>query len=146
MTDGLYRLAYYSRNALPDAADVVEEVGRIIEVSRENNARAGITGALLYTEGCFAQILEGDYQAIERAFEAIQNDERHTAVVPLQFERIAERGFGLWSMAYVGTQQDGPADVLGRTAPAPFDPANCSGAELFGILRDVLREQERGVA
>jgi hypothetical protein len=131
VTDALYRLAYYSLNALPGDRDAAAEVQRILAASRRNNARARITGALLFTRGRFAQILEGDYAAVERVFETIQNDERHTGVVPLQFEAVPERGFGPWSMAY------------GVGVAADFDPATCTGAEMFRVLRAVLLAQER---
>lgn len=146
MTATLYRLAYYSLNALPTGQDTEAEVRRILEVSRRNNARADITGALLYTSGCFAQILEGDYAAVERTFETIQNDERHTAIVPLQFEQVSERGFGPWSMAYVGTDRNAIAETLGLASAEDFDPASCDGADLFKVLHDVLRAQEHDAA
>ncbi len=146
MTDTLYRLAYYSLNALPSGEDTEVEVRRILEVSRRNNAKAGITGALLYTNGCFAQILEGDYAAVERTFETIQNDERHTAIVPLQFEKVSARGFGPWSMAYVGTDENAIAETLGLARAEDFYPARCDGAELFKVLHGVLLAQERGAA
>ena len=46
--DDLCRLIYVSRNLLEGPAEAVEqEVFRILEVSRRNNLRDGITGALL---------------------------------------------------------------------------------------------------
>lgn len=143
MTETLYRLAYYSLNALPGDRDAAAEVQRILEASRRNNARARITGALLFTRGRFAQILEGEYRAVERVFETIQNDERHTGVVALQFEAVPARGFGPWSMAYVGTEPEDALRYDGVGVSAGFDPATCTGAEMFRVLRSVLLAQER---
>lgn len=146
MTDTLYRLTYYSRSALPTGEDTEAEVRRILDVSRRNNAQADITGALLYTHGCFAQILEGGYAAVEQTFERIQTDERHTAIVPLQCELVSERGFGPWSMAYVGRDTNAIADALGLARAEDFNPASSDGAALFEVLHGVLLGQDRGAA
>ncbi len=143
MSETIYRLAYCSRNALPADTDMEGELRRILDVARPNNARLGITGALLFSRGCFAQILEGPYAAVERVFEAIQHDERHRDVVALQFEAVGERGFGAWSMAYVGTMAEGDRRYEGIGVAADFNPANCTGAELFETLHRILLGQER---
>ena len=55
---GLYRLIYVSRNAMAgQARQLDEEIGRILASSRRNNARVGVTGALLFSADCFAQAL-----------------------------------------------------------------------------------------
>ena len=53
-------------------------IGQILAVSRRNNARAGITGALMYSGSAFAQVLEVPRLAVEAIFERIQR-ERATA-------------------------------------------------------------------
>ena len=90
----LLRLTYYSRNAIAEAgADGPGEVGRLLAVSRRNNARDGITGALLRSEGHFAQTLEGPPDAVERAFERIRRDWRHADLVVLRREPADARLF-----------------------------------------------------
>jgi hypothetical protein len=142
MPETLYRLAYYSLNALPVETDLVSEVQQILRVSRENNARAKVTGALLFNRGCFAQILEGAYSEVERTFETLQSDERHTGIVPLQFEEVSERGFGPWSMAYVGTAAEDAGRYDGVGVASDFDPKTCTAAGLFQSLHRVMLTQE----
>ena len=97
----LLRLTYYSRNAIADAcADVPREVERILAAARRNNARAGVTGALLRGETQFAQVLEGPPEAVERAFERIRRDWRHADLVVLGREAAAGRMFGGCPMAH----------------------------------------------
>ena len=76
----LYRLVYYSRNTMPGSiAEIEKGIAQILGASRQNNARADVTGALLFNKGCFAQILEGPSSGIDQTFERIQRDMRHSA-------------------------------------------------------------------
>ncbi len=110
----IFRLAYVSRNlGVADAAGLEA----ILAVSRRNNARDGVTGALLFSERCFAQVLEGPLAAVSQTFERIQLDERHGEVTVLLSERGAARRFGDWAMAYAG--EDG--DARARFAAMDFD-------------------------
>ncbi|MFC0407393.1 BLUF domain-containing protein [Roseomonas elaeocarpi] len=102
-TESLYRLIYVSRNALAGVATEMEgEVTRILEASRRNNGRDGVTGALLFNEECFAQLLEGGSAAVHQVFERIQLDPRHQDTVVLECGPASRREFGAWSMAYAG--------------------------------------------
>jgi hypothetical protein len=61
-----------ARNAFPDAA----MIRSVLEVSRRNNARDGLTGLLLVGGRRFLQVLEGPEAALEIAFARIRADER----------------------------------------------------------------------
>jgi Sensors of blue-light using FAD len=76
------------------------ELGKLLAVSRENNKRLGITGLLLYVEGNFFQVLEGERLAVESAFEEIERDPRHTHVTLIISEPISHRVFHDWSMGF----------------------------------------------
>lgn len=127
----LHRLIYVSRNRLAGSAGEVEaEVLNILEASRRNNARVGITGALLFSGDLFAQALEGPLAAVQEVFERIQRDERHRDTVVLACEPVSAREFGVWSMAYAGQIESGRYPALALPAAA--------GAGAQGVL-DVLR-------
>ena len=93
---GLHTIVYVS-HALGDVPDA--ELERILEVSRRNNTRDGITGALLHHDGSFMQCLEGDEAAVRTAYARIERDQRHGGVMVLLDEPITERSFPDWSMA-----------------------------------------------
>ena len=98
----LLRLTYYSRNAIADVCtDASREVERLLTLARRNNARDGLTGALLHSEGHFAQMLEGPPDAVERAFERIRCDWRHADLVVLRREAAGARLFEGCPMAHV---------------------------------------------
>jgi len=77
-----------------------EALDEILEQSRANNAKAEITGMLLFESGAFFQVLEGDGEQIEALYQKIRKDSRHENVTKLIFEPIEERSFGEWSMGY----------------------------------------------
>lgn len=52
----------------------------IIRVAHNRNSRYGLTGALLFLDGCFIQVLEGDRFRMEERFRVIAADPRHTHV------------------------------------------------------------------
>ena len=76
------------------------EVLELLRTSRLNNERAGLTGILLYKDGNFLQVLEGEGAAVQALFEKISADPRHGGVLRLLKSEIAAREFPDWSMAF----------------------------------------------
>lgn len=70
------------------------ELEQIGEVARRNNARGGVTGMLLYADGSFLHLLEGEYLAVEEVMERISRDHRHTRITPLIDHWVQKREFG----------------------------------------------------
>ena len=138
----LHRLVYYSRNQIPAGSDMTAEVESILALSRRNNAAAGITGALMFNAGCFAQVLEGDRDVIEATFERIQQDERHGDVSLLAFDPVAGRAFGDWSMGFVGASQQGASAFGSVGAQSGFSMDKITGDNLFKVLHDLALEEE----
>lgn len=137
----LFRLVYVSRNLLPPGPEAQEEeVDRILRVSQRNNAALGVTGALLFSDDCFAQTLEGSLGAVEALFERIQLDLRHQASVVLEAGPIAEREFGAWSMAYAGRRS---SDQLRFNALTDMPCAASRGAVMAMLRGIVLRAAPR---
>jgi len=68
---------------------------------RKKNVVRGITGALVYSDGVFLQILEGDRANVQQLMVKILQDLRHGTVTVLQEGEIACAVFGRWQMAYV---------------------------------------------
>ena len=138
--EGLYRLVYYSRNAMfAYESDLNGAIARLLEVSRRNNAAVDVGGALLFNDGWFAQVLEGPREAVETVFERIQRDDRHCEVTLIAFDPCDRRRFGEWSMAYVGARDHGAS--LEPEAGA-FDPARFEGDGLIDHLSTLLIEEQ----
>ncbi len=139
----LYRLIYTSRNLLPGDEDAqAATVAGILTLSKRNNARVGVTGALLFNAGSFAQVLEGSRLAVEATFERIQRDPRHSDVSVLQCEPVASRGFPNWSMAFVGRSPRGRA-LWGEFARrTDFDIGRIEADRLFATLLAIVESEE----
>lgn len=140
----LYRLVYYSRNTVMGLEEEVRAtVDQILATSQRNNAAAGVTGALMFTEGLFAQVLEGEQAAIETVFERIQLDDRHGEVRLLSFGPTDVRVFPTWAMAFVGREAVGIAAFGHYAAKSGFDFGTANGDEIAAQLQTLLRDEER---
>lgn len=141
MPDPLYSLAYFSRNAIAgSAAEVQAQIAQILASARRNNAVHGVTGALLFSDGCFAQVLEGRRSDVEGVFEAIQGDPRHAAVTILHLHEVDSRSFGGWSMAFGGIAGVSCLPQLEDDGMSPADGilATPAGQSLLLALRNVV--------
>ncbi|HEY0147482.1 MAG TPA: BLUF domain-containing protein [Allosphingosinicella sp.] len=94
-------LLYVSQSLLK-LPDEEGELSRIIEVARQRNAELSVTGALVFTQESFAQVLEGPSAAVDTLMESIVRDPRHRHVKVVRELALAERLFAKWTMAYSG--------------------------------------------
>lgn len=138
MSTDLFRIIYCSRNIL-DRATSAASLTEILQVSRRNNGRQGVTGALLYNDGIFAQTLEGSFDAVQDVFERIQGDVRHGDVVVLEAAPVSHRIFGQWEMAYA--QPHDPARANATLTTALIQPGPGTGADILALLGHVVGDQ-----
>jgi hypothetical protein len=143
----LYRLVYFSKNRISGGpSEIAAEVQSILAASQRNNPALGVTGALIFNAGIFAQVLEGPCGGVEATFEKIQQDNRHGDVQILAFDHAVERVFARWSMGYFGQSREGQ-DLFGHIAKATgFTTNGLEGARLFQIIRDIALEEEARAA
>lgn len=120
----LVRLMYASR-AVPTVDQ--DELLAILRQCNANNPGSGITGLLCYSEGVFIQALEGGRSAVNRLYNRLAADPRHTDVTLLSYEEIDERRFAGWTMGQVNMERLNPALLLKYSATARLDPHSVSG-------------------
>ncbi len=77
-----------------------EELVRLLEKSRSNNKGLAISGMLLYLQGKFIQVLEGEREAVIKLYERIRHDPRHRKVVTVVEGESPNRIFQNWSMGF----------------------------------------------
>ena|ERR1700712_4777180 len=94
----LFQIFYVSRAT---AAFDNQAVQAILHASRRNNARVDVTGCLLFSGRCFAQVLEGDEAVVTKLAARIGADPRHNDVRFLFEGRRMEREYSDWSMGYL---------------------------------------------
>ena len=94
--DSLYQIVYTSIATEPLGKT---ELMELLKGSVRRNLQAGITGALLYYDGTFMQVLEGEQDAVVALYSKIRHDPRHHHVMPLIHGWIARRDFPEAAMA-----------------------------------------------
>ena len=77
-----------------------QDLDAILTISRFNNERDGITGMLLWADGAFIQVLEGEDDKVRETMRRISLDPRHRHVIPLVEQQAATRAFRDWSMGF----------------------------------------------
>ena len=95
----MYQITYISTAR---SGTTESDVAAILDASRRNNRRDGVTGLLASDGKRFLQVLEGGEAAVEKAYARIKADPRHRAAVILSSKSVSERQFGAWDMAFDG--------------------------------------------
>ena len=131
----LVRLLYASR-AVP-AIDH-EELVTILRQSKSHNPTVGVTGVLCFSGGIFLQVLEGGRSAVNRLYNRIAADPRHTDVEVLLYEEIGERRFASWSMGQVNMSRLNPSLLLKYSATATLDPYSVSGKVSLALFEELV--------
>ena len=85
------------------------DLNQVLDASRRNNARRGLTGLLILHEGRFFQVLEGPRAAVQARYARILGDQRHRNIHVVHDGPAERRAFGQWKMGF--------------RQPADLDPA-----------------------
>ena len=96
--ESIRQVIYISQATLPLAKRELEE---LVATASCNNKRMGVTGALLYIETSFIQVLEGAEETIASLLATIESDPRHKNMRILSDRLVDFRNFEEWSMGYV---------------------------------------------
>jgi hypothetical protein len=89
------------------------ELAELLEAARANNAKLGLTGMLLYAEGSFFQVLEGQPEVVEALYAKIERDRRHDQVTLVIKEPIPKRYFDAWTMGFYKISREELAGMSG---------------------------------
>jgi hypothetical protein len=85
----------------------------LLDECRRNNSKNEITGMLLYQDGTFFQVLEGDREVVEKLLQKIAADKRHERVTKIILEPIEQRSFAQWTMSYPNISRKELAEIPG---------------------------------
>jgi hypothetical protein len=75
------------------------ELDSILMGARRNNVSHNVTGMLLYLDGAFMQVLEGQHEEVGSIYRRILEDVRHWGAQIL-LDRECARSFPNWSMGF----------------------------------------------
>lgn len=96
----LHALVYVSRACKPMTAEVL---AAIHTHAAPQNRSAGISGCLLYRDGYFMQLLEGQRERVLALYDRIRADARHTDCRLVLESPVATRAFRDWGMVMPDT-------------------------------------------
>lgn len=133
----LVRLLYASRSKefISDATS-----DAILDSARKNNAEQGITGILcIYESGdTYLQVLEGGRAAVNKIYNNIVADERHTDVTLLAYEDIHQRRFSSWRMGKVDLGKVNRSTILRFSPTSKLDPLALQGEAALRLLEELV--------
>lgn len=129
----MYSLVYVSSaRQLFSEADLLE----LLAKSQRANERVGVTGLLLYKDGNFMQVLEGEKADVLDVHAKIARDPRHTGLLTLTQGPMEQRSFTDWSMGFRNLNSPEVRELPGYSE---FLNTPLTGAEFAG---DVVRSQK----
>jgi hypothetical protein len=80
--------------------DITKFVDESLPKIQAANNQLGITGVLLFSEGTFLQVIEGEPQAVNDLYGSIIRDGRHKQVIKLLERDAGQRSFPDWAMGW----------------------------------------------
>jgi hypothetical protein len=109
----------------------------ILEVSRVNNEKDGITGVLLFCNNNFVQCLEGSREAVNKTYARIVRDKRHQNPMIVDYRVLSTRLFSKWSMGYVPESSVTRPTLLKYAVSQNFEPRLLSGESCLRMLTEL---------
>jgi len=111
----------------------VTDLENILADARAGNKARDVTGALVYVDGVFFQILEGDEAVVRKLMADIASDTRHQSVKVFYEAPVDVRAFESWSMAYLAPTAQEMSTWAGLPATATVEE----------VLADATRDPDR---
>jgi hypothetical protein len=125
-----YQIMYSSQATEPMTVTGLEE---ILTDARTGNEARNVTGALVYVDGVFFQVIEGDKDVVHKLMGSIASDSRHHSVKVFYEAEVEVRAFESWSMAYLSPTAEQMAKWAGLPGTATVEE----------LLADISRGSQR---
>lgn len=115
------------------------EISSILDSAAKHNKRVNVTGCLYFNNKYFLQCLEGSRSVVNKLYQEIVRDDRHTDIIILDYHEIKEREFEQWSMGYV--PQTALTDGLNMKYSScnTFNPYEMSGKSALKLMVDLKK-------
>ena len=119
------QVIYISKAADDFTADGLRQ---LTQVAARNNRLRDITGALLFIDNCFIQVIEGDESSMSDLIAKIEKDPRHHNIRIISDRLEDSRYFSEWSMGLISTPDEEKPRVVRelRSVPETGDGENTS--------------------
>jgi hypothetical protein len=90
-----------------------EDISSLLHKARQYNLEHNITGILLYIDGDFLQILEGNKHDVYDLFLKIKTDTKHRGIIVVHEGKKAARQFKEWTMGFHSSSYKEITDITG---------------------------------
>jgi len=128
----MYYIIYSSYTSLPFNDEALRT---LLVKAREKNQQMGVTGMMLYFDGKFIQLIEGDEKTVKQLYETIFDDPRHDRNIILREGVTETRFFSEWSMSFKSISPEELIAVDGyKDLKAPGGINSSAAMRLFKIL------------
>jgi len=81
------------------------ELADMLIENQQNNRISNITGMLIYAEGTFMQVLEGNEEDVKNACRKMERNTRHKNIIKLAEDHLSKPNFSTWSMAFLASNR-----------------------------------------
>jgi hypothetical protein len=133
----MHHIIYMSQASKPLSP---EELVRLLIQARSVNEQHYITGALVYGDNHFLQVIEGEEKAVTTLYQRIARDYRHQQVVKLADNPIQQRRFAQWAMAFDDVSADQFKELIGCILPVQVAEQIPPDGELDQVLLAKMKE------
>jgi hypothetical protein len=130
----LVRLIYAS--TATDGVDM-NEFKRILETAQKNNANRDLTGVLCFNSRVFLQALEGSREAVNDLYAKLMRDTRHHNLAIIKYEKIEQREYSEWSMAFAAASGNNRALYLKYGMQSQFNPYGMTDTQAEMLLKEM---------
>lgn len=110
----MHHLIYLSQATRPLSTKALTY---LLDQARQANKRQQLTGALVYSNQRFIQLLEGEQAPLEQSYARISRDPRHQYLYRVADYPIVARQFADWPLAFQALSPAQFAHLAGYLAP-----------------------------
>ncbi|WP_029038794.1 BLUF domain-containing protein [Salinimicrobium xinjiangense] len=123
----------YVSNA--DKQLTTSEINELLKFSEENNNQKDIKGILLYSEGNFFQVIEGEKEKIISLWNKIQNDPRHYGIITVIDRDIQKGSYDHYRATVIPEGQKYNPGL----PPEYLEPLKGISPDVQGVIKGMLR-------
>lgn len=135
----LFRLSFYSDNNMGGGERPVSgEIKAILAACNRYTLASGITGALVFNERYFVQVMEGERSLLSRTLWSVASDPRQKNMVLLSAAPVNERLFLGWSVGYAGHSEYADALYLRHAIIGALDPTRMTAESVENLVAEFV--------
>ena len=138
------RLIYFSEICIDNEnIPMIEQLNQILDAAQKFNSTKNITGALIFDNKWFVQVLEGTLEDVWALYKKIELDPRHVNIRFVEMLTVPSRRFSHWSMGYAERTEQSAAVFAPYLYDGKFEPAYMASERIMSLMVDVSSSFDR---